>query len=126
MRAGREQDCARGDLAILVQSQDVASVPRFERKRTVRRCQARVELPRLGDRATRQLVAADPGREPEVVLDPPRGARLPTESRAVDDQGVEPLGCAVDRGAQTGGAGAHDHQVDLLPRVELAADPEST
>ena len=69
-------------------------------------------------------VAADPGREAEVVLDPPRRAGLTAESGALDHQRVEAFGSAVDGGAQAGRAGADDEQVDLLPRRELAADPE--
>ena len=65
-----------------------------------------------------------PGREAEVVLDPPRRARLPAERRAVDDERVEPLGGAVDGGAEAGGAGPDHEQVDLLARRELAADAE--
>ena len=51
LRAGREQDGARRDLVVVLQPHDVASVPRFERNRAVWRRHARVELPRLGDRA---------------------------------------------------------------------------
>ena len=115
---------ARGDLVLLLQPHDVASVSRLERHGAVWRRQARVELPRLGDRAAGQLGAADPRREAEVVLDPPRRAGLPAERRAVDDERVEALGRAVDRGAEAAGPGADDEQVDLLPRLELAADPE--
>ena len=122
LRAGREQDRLRGDLAILFQPQDVASVSRFEGERAVGRGQAGVELPRLGDRAARQLRAAYSSREAEVVLDPPGRAGLPAQCRAVDDQRVEPLGCAVDRGAQARGTRADDDEIDLLPRLELAAD----
>ena len=102
----------------------MASVARLERQRAVGRRGARVELARLGDRAARQLRAADPGREPEVVLDPPRRARLPAERGALDDERLEALGGAVDRGAEAGGAAADDDQVDLLAGRELAADPE--
>jgi hypothetical protein len=99
LRAGRQRDCQRGDLAVVLQSQDVASVSSFERKRAVGGCQPGAELPRVRDRTACQLRAAHPGWESEVVLDPPGGARLPAERRAVDDQRVESLGCAVDRGA---------------------------
>ena len=76
------------------------------------------------DRAAGQLGAADPGREAEVVLDPPRRARLAAERGALDDQRVESLGGAVDRRGESGGAAADHEQVDLLARRELAADPE--
>ena len=54
-------------------------VARLQRERPVRRRRARAELARLGDRAAGQLHAADPGREAEVVLDPPRRAGLAAE-----------------------------------------------
>src|ERR687892_1787789 len=46
LRTGREQDCPRGDLAILLQSQEVASVSRLKGNRAIGRRQAGVE-PRL-------------------------------------------------------------------------------
>ena len=109
---------------ILLQPHDVASISRFERHRAIRRREARVELPRLGDGAAGQLVARYPGREAEIVLDPPRGARLPAETGAVHHQRLEALRSAVHRGAQAGGAGADHEQVDLLAGSELEADSE--
>ena len=109
---------------ILLQPHDVASVSGFERQRAVWRREARVELSRLRDGAAGQLVAGDPGREAEVVLDPPRRARLAAESGPVDHQRLEAFRGAVDGGAQAGGAGADHEQVDLFPGAELEADPE--
>src|SRR4051794_34371898 len=100
------------------------AVPRFEGERAVGRGGARVELARLGDRAAGELGAADPGREAEVVLDPAGRPGLATERGALDDQRVEPLGSAVDRGREACRAGADDQQVDLLARCELEPDPE--
>ena len=68
--------------------------------------------------------AADPGREAEVVLDPPRGPGLAAEHGALDDQRVEALGGAVDGGAEAGRAAADDQQVDLLARLQLEPDPQ--
>ena len=85
---------------------------------------AGAELARLGDRAAGQLAAADPGREAEVVLDPPRGAGLAAEHGALDDQRVEALRGAVDGGAEAGRAAAEDQQVDLLARLQLEPDPQ--
>ena len=76
------------------------------------------------DRAARKLRAADPGREPEVVLDPPRRAGLAAERGALDHERVEPLRGAVDRGSEPGRAAADDEQVDVLAPRELATDPE--
>ncbi len=86
--------------------------------------ESRVELPRLGDGAAGQLAARDPGREAEVVLDPPGCARLSTEAGAVHHQCLQALRSAIDGGAQAGGAGADNEQVDLLPRRQFEADPQ--
>ncbi len=102
----------------------MTAVPRVEGERAVRRRGARVELARLGDRAARELGAADPGREAEVVLDPAGRPRLAAERGALDDERVEPFGGAVDRGREACGAAADDQQVDLLARRELEPDPE--
>ena len=64
-----------------------------------------------------QLPAADARREAEVVLDPPREARLSAEHGALDDQRVEALGRAVDRRAQAARPAADHDEVDLLARA---------
>ena len=87
--------------------------------RAVGRRGARAELARLRDRAARQLDAADPGREAEVVLDPARGAGLAAQRRALDDERVEALRGAVDRGAEAGRAAA-DHDAGRPPRAARA------
>ena len=69
---------------------------------------------------------ADPGREAEVVLDPARGAGLPAERRAFDDERLETLGRPVHRGSEAGRSAADHDQVDLLARGELEPDPERT
>ena len=76
---------------------------------------------------TARLVSSDPvipAGKPEVVLDPARFARLPTERGALDDQRLEALGGAVDGGAEAGRAGSDDEQVDLFAGRELASDAE--
>src|ERR1700729_2983013 len=102
----------------------MASGSGFERDRAVRRREARVELPRLGDGAARQLRTGYPRREPKVVLDSPGRARLAPKRGAVQHQSFESLGGAVDRGAQPCRPGADHDQVDLLPARELAPDPQ--
>src|SRR5205807_843788 len=72
--AGGEHDRACCDLVLLFESYDMSSVAGFERERTVWRRGPRAEFDRLADGAARQLVAADAGREAEIVLDPPRRA----------------------------------------------------
>ena len=124
LRAGRDHDRARGDLVILLQADNVASVARLERERAEWGRQARLELPRLGDGAAGQLRAADPGREPQIVLDPPRRSGLSPEAGALDDERVEALRSSVDGGPEAGGAGADHEQVCLLPRPQLATDSE--
>ena len=103
----------------------MTAVPRFEGEGAVRGRGARVELARLGDRAARQLGAADARGEAEVVLDPSRRPGLAAERGALDDERVEPFGGAVDRGSEACRAAADDQEVDLLARRELEPDPES-
>ncbi len=122
--AGREQHRAGGDLVAVLEPDEVALGAGLERRGAVGRRRAGAELARLGDRAAGQLGAADPRREAEVVLDPPRGAGLAAEHGALDDQRVEALRGAVDRGAEAGRPAADDEQVDLLALLELEPDPE--
>src|SRR5262249_60797949 len=103
---------------------DVTPAPGLERDRAIRRCRTRAELARLLDGAARELVAADACRKAEVVLDPAGGAGLASERGALDHQGVEPFGGAVDRGRKPRWAGADHEQVDLLTPLELPADSQ--
>src|SRR5207237_3444068 len=112
--AGGEDDGACCDLVLLFQSYEVSSLAGFERDRAVGGRGSCAELARLANGAAGELGAADPGREAEVVLDPARRSGLAAERGALDDQGVEPLGGAVNGGGEAGGAAANDEQVDLL------------
>ena len=103
--ARREQYGARCDLPVVLEPDEMPAVPRFERERAVRRRGARVELARLGDRAARELGAADPRGKAEVVLDPSGRPGLAAERGALDDERVEPFGGAVDRGGEACRAG---------------------
>ena len=85
---------------------------------------ARVELARLCDGAAGQLGARDPGREAEVVLDPPRRAGLAAERGAFDDQRLETLGRGVDRRPEARRTAADHDDVDLLASRELEPDTE--
>ena len=89
--AGREHDGAARHLVALLQPDDMVSVARLERDRAIRSSGPGAELARLADRATRQLVAGDAGREAEIVLDPPRGSRLSAEGGALDEQRLQAL-----------------------------------
>ncbi len=78
--AGREHDGARRDLAGRPRAARCGGpLPGSSATARYGRRRARAELARLRDGAARQLRAADPGREAEVVLDPARGARLAAE-----------------------------------------------
>ena len=81
------------------------------------------EPPRLLQRAARQLVAGDAGREAEVVLDPRRGAGLAAGRLALDDDRAQALRGAVDGRGQAGGPGADDHRV-VLGRGGLGREAE--
>ena len=70
------------------------------------------EQPRLRVGLRRQLLAADPAREAEVVADEGAGPRLAAEGVLLDDEGGEPLRGAVDRGREARGTGADYHEVE--------------
>jgi len=123
--AGREQDRLRRDFVAVLQLHHVVTLAaRFERECPVGGRGAGGELARLDDRAADQFRAADPGGEAKVVLDPPRGPRLPAEHVALDHERVEALGGAVDRRAEPRRAAADDQQVDLFALGQLQPDPE--
>ena len=71
-----------------------------------------------------ELGAADARWEAQVVLDSSGRPGLTAERGALDDQGVEPFGGAVDGGGEARRAGSDDQQVDLLAGCELEPDPE--
>ena len=71
------------------------------------------EPPRLLERAARELIARDAGREPEIVLDAGRRSGLTAGRLALDHDRAEALRRAVHRRRQAGGAGADDHRVVL-------------
>src|SRR5206468_4354617 len=120
-----EQHSPRCDLAVVLEPDEMPTVPRFKGECAIRRRGARVELARLGDCAARELGAADPGGKAEVVLDPAGRPGLAAERGALDDEGVEPFGGAVNGSRETCRTGADNQQVDPLARGELEPDPES-
>src|SRR5690606_2474453 len=61
----------------------------------------RTESLRLGERARRQLLSADPGREAQVVLDAGAGARLATRRPGLDHEHLQPFGLPVAGPAPT-------------------------
>src|SRR5439155_14410983 len=76
---GGEDDRAGRDLVLLFQPYEVSPAARLEPDRTVGGRRPGAELACLADGPGRQLRAADPSRETEVVLDPARRPGLPTE-----------------------------------------------
>src|SRR5207253_1583017 len=121
LRTGRQQDDARGNLAVLFEAHEMAAVAGLERKRAVGRRETRAEFARLRDGAAGQLRPGDARREPEIVLNSPRRPRLPTEHVALDDERAQPFGRTVDGCAQARGPAADHEQVHLLARRQLEA-----
>ena len=122
--AGRENDGAGAHLLAALEPDEVKLGAGLERDGAVRSGHAGAELPRLAERADRQLRAADARREPEIVLDPPRRSRLAAESAALDNERVQSLRRAVDGGAEPGRAAADDEQVDRLHPLQGPPDAE--
>jgi hypothetical protein len=58
--------------------------------------QLRAEAQRLLPGFHAEIIARQPGRESEVVLDARRGAGLTTAGNALDEQRAKPLGRAID------------------------------
>ena len=78
------------------------------------------ELLRLRERPVRQLLAGDPHREAEVVLDSGARAGLATGRGRLHDQDVQSLRRPVHRRREPGRSRAHDHEVPdvgLIDRV---------
>ena len=70
-----------------------------------------------------ELGAADPLREPGIVVEPLRDARLSAEPLRVDDQRLEVLPGRVDRRSSDRWALRHDNQVvDVLHRLPLQTE----
>ena len=111
----RAQDVAAVEVDLAGRGVDPLDRPRHQ--------DLRAEPARLRQRAAGELVARHAGREPEVVLDPRRGARLPAGRLALDDDRPQALRGAVDGRGQAGRAGADDHRV-VLRVLGLGAEAE--
>ena len=72
------------------------------------------EPPRLLERAARELVARDAAREAEIVLDPRGRPGLTAGRLALDHDGAQSLGRAVDRRREAGRPAADDDGVVLF------------
>src|SRR6185312_13906834 len=75
--------------------------------------EVRPEHPGLLIAALRELGAADPAGEPEVVADQRAGPGLPADRLLLDDQGGQALGRPVHRGREAGRTAADDEYVEL-------------
>ena len=82
------------------------------------------ELPGLDRCPVGQLRSRDPGGEAQVVLDPRRGAGLTAGRDCVDGDGLQALGCSIDRGGESGRTRADHDEVDHVVRRYLCAQPK--
>ena len=111
--ARREEHRARGDRTAVGEDHRELTAVVPEIRHPLHEGEVRPEDPRLLVSVLRQPTAAHTLREAEVVADQRARGGLPAEAAFVDDQGAEPLGRAVDRGGQTRGPGADDHQIEV-------------
>src|SRR5207244_10228493 len=65
----------------------------------------------LTERARRELLSSDAGREAEIVFDAHAGAGLAARRIRFDHQHVEALRCGIHRRAEARRASADDHHV---------------
>src|SRR5439155_26305215 len=84
------------------------------------------ELLRLIVGARHEGQAADAGRKAEIVLDPPRCARLAAEGAAGEDQHREPLRRRIDGGGKPRRPRANDRDVVDLRGIEGSNEAEAT
>jgi hypothetical protein len=96
-----------------------ASPPRAGRRRRPAR-RSRCVLGQGRRRANRQLRAADPRREAEVVLDPPRRTRLAAESAALDHERVS---SPAEGFRSSGPPGRRTSGISLFASPEIWASP---
>ena len=112
MRTTRGHDGAAGHLGAVGERGHQVPGDVVERRHRARAGEDRPELLGLDGRPRRQVLAGDPGREAQVVLDAGAGGRLAPDGEGVDGEGSEALGRPVDRRRQPGRAGPHDQQVE--------------
>src|SRR5882724_1643217 len=121
--AGCDQQALGGDRLAALELQHRVGVDEGQADDRRGHGQARPELVGLEDGALRQLAAGQAGGEAQVVLDPHAAAGLAAGPGALQDDGVEPLGGAVDRRRQPRRPRPdHDQVVDRV--VERLADPQ--
>ena len=82
------------------------------------------ELLRLRERPVRQVLAGDPHREAEVVLDPGARAGLATGRGRLHDQDVQSLRRAVHRRRQPGRSRTDDDQVPHVGPIDRVVEAQ--
>jgi hypothetical protein len=86
----------------------------------------RPEAKSLEERSLRELVAADPDRETQVVLDPGCNSDLAADREAFHQGCGQPFGRAVHRRGEPGRTGADDRDVVRHARCRAGADAGGT
>ena len=114
--AGGDEHAVRAQAAAAGELDDPPGALGAQADRVLDRQQLGAEPSRLVDRAAGEVGAGQAAREAEVVLDPARHPRLAAGRLALDEDGLQALGRAVDRRGQSGGAAADDHEVVVLGR----------
>ena len=82
------------------------------------------ELLGLHRRPGGQVLAGDPGREAEVVLDAGARGGLPADRGAVERERAQAFGRGVDGGGEPGGSGPDDDDVEAPVRQRVRRQPE--
>src|SRR6266540_4058528 len=128
--AAGDDDGTRHHPLSVRQAQVVAPAPRHslapQAHDLVRDGHLGAEFLRLVEGARHQGKAGDAGREPEVVLDPCRRARLTSERARIENHHRETLGGAVDGGAETCGSSSHDDDIMEPGRVQRHEEADAT
>jgi hypothetical protein len=80
--------------------------------------------PGLLERAARQLVAGNAAWKAEIVLDPRRCPGLSARGLALDNDGAQTLGCAIDRRREAGRSAANDGNI-VFPGARAGLEPQA-
>ena len=115
----REDDASRLDARAAGYRDGVRGLAELDVLHLAREQERRTEDPCLLVRALRELGAAQPPRESEVVADPRARSRLPADRLALDDQRVQALRRRVDGGREPRRPGSDDHHVERPGCLEL-------
>jgi hypothetical protein len=114
--AGRDEHAVGAQRRAARQPHGAPSAPDLEADRVLDGEQLRAEPPRLVRGAPREVRAAQPRGEAEVVLDPARLAGLAAGRLTLHHHRAQPLRRAVHGGREAGRTAAHDDQVVVVGR----------